>query len=79
MSTVDCEALRTQLAEAQTAYHKLLIGAKAQTVNFGPSKATTFTQANVAELRRYINELTDQIAACCGGTAAPRGPVRFEF
>lgn len=79
MTAVDCDALRTKLAEAETAYHKLLIGAKAQTVVFGPSKSTTFTQANIAELRRYINDLQEQIAACCGGTPAPRTPVRFNF
>lgn len=80
MTTVDCSALRIQLAEAQNALHKLLTGTQAQTVNFGPSKSATFTAANIDQLRRYIDEMKQQLASCCGeGDATPRAPVRFNY
>lgn len=79
-TTVDCPTLRLRLAEAELALHKLLTGSKAQTVTFGPSKSTTFTPATASDLRRYIGDLKDQLASCCGeGTPAPRAPVRFTF
>lgn len=80
MTTVDCSALRIQLAEAQNALHKLITGGQAQTVTFGPSKSATFTPANIEQLRRYIGDMKEQLASCCGeGDAAPRAPVRFNF
>lgn len=77
---VDCNDLRSKLADAQAALHKLNIGGKAASVTFGPGKATTYTQANLNDLRRYVIELEEQLASCCGDyDVAPRAPVRFEF
>lgn len=77
---VDCNALKDRLAEAEAAYHALLIGGKAQTVTFGSGKSVSYTAATIGELRRYINDLKEQIAANCGcPSAGKRSPVRFKF
>lgn len=69
---------KLNLAEAEMALHKLVTGTKEQTVSFGSGKSVTYTAASLAELRRYINELKDEIAVA-EGTGRARGPVRFVF
>lgn len=69
---------KLRLAEAEVALHALLTGSKEQTVSFGSGKSVGYTQTNIAELRRYINELKDEIAAA-EGTGQKRGPIRFIF
>lgn len=69
---------KLNLAEAEMALHKLLTGTKEESVSFGAGKSVKYTATNIAELRRYINELKDEIAAA-EGTGKPRGPVRFIF
>ena len=75
----DLLALKIKLAEAETAYHQLSIGSKRASVGFGPSKSVSFTQANISDLRRYINELKSQIAELTGCAKNQRKPVRFRF
>lgn len=77
----DCTALAAQIAEAKAAYHQLMLGKKTASVTFGPSKRVEYTQANKADLKSYIAELTDQYAKCCPSTATTkaRGPVRVIF
>lgn len=77
-SDCDIDDLKTKLAEAETAYHTVMLGGKTASVTFGPSKSVTYTQANLAELRRYINDLRDQIAAC-GGDSKARRTIRMVF
>lgn len=77
--TPDIDDLKTKLAQAETAYHKLLTGAQTASVSFGPSKSVSYTQANIAELRRYINDLKEQIAALSGCTPVARRTVRVRF
>lgn len=78
MSCEDIPQKKVYLAQAELALHKLLTGTKEESVTFGSGKSVKYTQANLSELRRYINELKDQIAACEGG-GKPRGPIRFIF
>jgi hypothetical protein len=69
---------KLRLAEAEMALHALLTGSKEQSVSFGAGKSVAYTQANIAELRRYINELKDEIGAA-EGTRQKRGPIRFIY
>lgn len=69
---------KLHLAEAEMALHKLLTGTKEESVSFGAGKSVKYTATNISELRRYINELKDEIAAA-EGTGRPRGPIRFIF
>lgn len=69
---------KLRLAEAEMALHKILTGSKEQSVSFGAGKSVAYTQANISELRRYINELKDEIAVA-EGTGKPRGPIRFIY
>ena len=76
----EIEDTQVKLAEAETAYHKLLIGGQVQSVSLASqynNRSHTYTQGNIAELRRYINDLKDQIKTLQG--SKPRGPVRFMF
>lgn len=66
------------LAEAEVALHKLLTGSKEQSVSFGAGKSVAYTATNISELRRYINELKDEIAVA-EGRGKPRGPIRFIY
>lgn len=66
------------LAEAEVSLHKLLTGSKEESVSFGAGKSVKYTATNISELRRYINELKDEIAVA-EGRGKPRGPVRFIF
>lgn len=75
----DCLTKKLWLAEAELALHRLLTGTAEQTVQFGPSKSVTYTQANINQLKVYINDLRNEIAVCEGQEPARRGPVRFIF
>lgn len=75
----DCLTLELWLAEARLALHRLMTGTAEQSVQFGPSKSVTYTQANINQLKDYIAKLENDIAVCNGETPAKRGPVRFIF
>ena len=66
------------LAEAEVSLHKLLTGSKEESVSFGAGKSVKYTATNIAELRRYISELKDEIAVA-EGSGQKRGPIRFSF
>lgn len=65
--------LRTRIAEARTAYHKLVLGDQTVEVQFGSNRLTRWTPAKVSELRAYISQLEGELAALLGGI--PRGPI----
>ncbi|TKW61710.1 MAG: hypothetical protein DI628_03540 [Blastochloris viridis] len=73
----DLGTLQSRLADAETARHKLLTGTQEVTVNLHGFGSTTYTQANVKALDRYIAELRMQIARLTGGPR--RGPILFKF
>lgn len=75
----DLADLQAKLAEAETAYHKLLLGGSTASVSFGPSKSVSYTQANIAELRRYINDLNERIGVLTGCPKHRRRAVRMVF
>lgn len=63
---IDIETLRTRLAEAEEAYHKLLIGEKEVSVNVGNFGSTTYNQTSRSALEAYISSLKSQIAMAEG-------------
>lgn len=73
----DLATLQTRLSEAEVAYHKLQTGALRASVTLADGESITYTQASRGELRRYIDELRNQIADLQG--TKKRGPVRFIF
>jgi hypothetical protein len=78
MSCEDLPQKKVYLAQAELALHNLVTGTKEESVQFGSGKSVKYTVANLTELRRYIGQLKDEIAAC-EGTGKPRGPIRFIF
>lgn len=75
----DCLTKELWLAEARLALHRLLTGTSEQTVQFGPSKSVTYTQANINQLKDYVAQLESEVAECNGEDPKKRGPVRFLF
>lgn len=73
----DINQLKTCLLEAQLALHKLLTGQKEVTVDFGTNRRVTYSEVKIHDLRRYITELENQIAALEGGRV--RGPIYTVF
>lgn len=63
----DLNQLKGFLLEAQLALHKLMMGAKEITVEFGTQRRVTFNEVKIPDLRRYISELEGQIAVLEGG------------
>lgn len=74
-----CATKKLWLAEAELALHRLLTGTAEQTVQFGSGKSVTYTAANINQLKAYIADLKNQVAACDGQVQSRRGPVRFVF
>lgn len=66
------------LAEAQAAYHRLVLG-KAATVVVGPAgERVEYARANASLLAAYIAALQAQVAAEAGATRRS-GPITFMF
>jgi len=76
---LDKEIIKTRLAEAEEAYHKLLIGAKEVTVNVGNFGSVTYNQVNRAALEAYIAELKAQLSAAEGIAMMKRKIIRVSF
>lgn len=76
---VDKEILKTRLAEAETAYHKLMIGEKEVSVSVGNFGSTTYNQANITQLETYISNLKSQIAVAEGQTTGRRRIMKVSF
>ena len=69
--------LEARLLQAKEARHKLLTGTQEITVSLHGYGATTYSQANIAGLERYINELKQDIAKKIGKSR--RGIIRTSF
>lgn len=62
----DLETLKTWLAEAEAALHKLHTGAMEVSIGSGEERAT-YNEVQVDKLEAYINKLQDQITRLEGG------------
>lgn len=76
---LDKETIKTRLAEAEEAYHKLLIGAKEVSVNVGNFGSVTYNQTSRTALEAYISSLKSQIAAAEGTSVGRRRIIRVSF
>ncbi|MCM8738297.1 gpW family protein [Azospirillum sp. A1-3] len=72
----DIETLRTRLSEADTALHALLTGGRPVRVTSGDGRTVEFSTSTAPDLRRYIAELKEQIAAASG---RPRRALLISF
>lgn len=76
---IDKEILKTRLAEAEEAYHQLMIGAREVSVDIGNFGSVTYNQANRTNLETYIANLKSQIAAAEGETSVRRKIMKVSF
>ncbi len=76
---LDKEILKTRLAEAEEAYHQLMIGAREVSVNVGNFGSVTYNQASLTSLETYIANLKSQIAAAEGTTTGRRKIIKICF
>lgn len=75
------ETLQTQLADAQAAYHRLMVGGAARVVVDQNGERVEFTSVSASSLFAYITSLKQQIAALSPSTCAPpiNRPIGFLF
>lgn len=71
----DLPTLQGRLAEAEAAYHTVMMGGAVREIQDQNGERIAYTAANAAGLSRYIFLLKQEIAAA-GGPAAPLGPMR---
>lgn len=76
---LDKETIKTRLAEAEEAYHKLIIGAKEVSVNVGNFGSVTYNQTSRTALEAYISSLKSQIAAAEGTSVGRRRIMKVSF
>lgn len=79
MAIIDKETIKIRLAEAEEAYHKLMIGAREVTVNVGNFGSVTYNQANRTALEAYISNLKAQLAEAEGLAVARRRIIKVTF
>ena len=65
--------LRSRIAEAKAALHKILLGDKETHVTFGTNRETQWNSVKPAELRAYIAQLESELSQALG--SRPRGPI----
>jgi hypothetical protein len=76
---LDKETIKKRLAEAEEAYHKLLIGAKEVSVNVGNFGAVTYNQTSRTALEAYIADLKTQLAEAEGTPVLKRKIIKVSF
>ena len=79
MAITNIEVLKTRLAQAEEAYHELMIGEKEVTVSVGSFGSTTYNQASRTALESYISSLKSQIAAAEGTPTCRRRIMKVSF
>lgn len=79
MAITNIEVLKTRLAQAEEAYHKLMIGEKEVSVSVGSFGSTTYNQASRTALESYISSLKSQIAAAEGTPTCRRRIMKVSF
>ena len=58
---LDKEILKTRLAEAEEAYHQLMIGAREVSVNVGNFGSVTYNQASLTSLKSILQILNRKL------------------
>lgn len=76
---MDEYTLRSYIAEAEVALHKLMTGQAVVEVRDSSSETIRFSQANASRLRQYISELKHQLQNLLSARPASRGPIRPVF
>ena len=76
---IDKETLKIRLAEAEEAYHKLMIGVKEVSVNVGNFGSVSYNQTNRVELATYISNLKSQLAIVEGKPFGKRRIIKVNF
>ena len=79
MAITNIEVLKTRLAQAEEAYHKLMIGEREVSVSVGSFGSTTYNQASRTALESYISSLKSQIAAAEGTPTCRRRILKVSF
>lgn len=79
MAIIDKETIKIRLAEAEEAYHKLMIGAREVSVNVGNFGSVTYNQASRTALEAYISNLKAQLAEAEGLAVARRRIIKVIF
>ena len=72
---LELATLETNLAAAETAYHRLMLGEVVVTASNVDGGSVTYNQANMAKLKVYISDLEEQIATL--NSTARRAPTYF--
>lgn len=80
------DELKTRLAEAQKAYHELMLGGSVRVYVDQNAERIEYTAANKQNLWNYIIQLRGMICAlnpadpdCVCGIGVASGPARFLF
>ena len=77
---MSCTDIQTKLAEAEKAYHELMLGQSVRVFVDQNGERVEYTAANKLALQSYINQLRSQITDGSSCVApANRGPLRFTF
>ena len=71
--SAEITALRTQIAEAKAALHKIMCGDKEVRIGFGENRQTQWNEPKPEYLRAYIADLELQLAGLLGTVG--RGPI----
>lgn len=67
MTEAEIAQLRQRLSEAETAYHQLVLGAKAAVIVDSNGERIEFQAANAARLMAYIQDLKRQLGLSSSG------------
>jgi hypothetical protein len=75
------QELEGYLAQARSAYHRIISGSQAQTVREADGSTVVYQLAQAKDLAFYISTLESQIAAAQGGSisGAVRRPILVSF
>lgn len=76
---MDIETLRTRLAEAEEAYHRLMIGTREVSVNVGNFGSVTYNQTSRAALEAYIADLKAKLSEAEGSPVLKRKIIKVSF
>jgi len=77
--TCDKETIKQKLAEAQKAYHDLMLGQQVRVFVDQNGERVEYTAANASRLQAYIQSLLSLLNSPTGCAQAVTGPARFTF